>query len=137
MKIKIRNGIQVAASGGLLVEQAWLQSANGPLIREENLINLGEKIYLHLIIQGWIGQDENISIGASEKITTDEGLCFLNESDLFERYESLPLEAVNKISLSAIIENIDRLVDFFRVDFRVWSKLHPEQEITGYYQFYI
>jgi hypothetical protein len=81
--------------------------------------------------------NETISIGASEKITTDEGQCFLHEDDLFARYDILPLKAVEKISLSAMIDNIDRLVDYFRVDFRIWSKMYFEQEINGYYQFYI
>ncbi|HRP89301.1 MAG TPA: hypothetical protein PKX92_04635 [Edaphocola sp.] len=137
MNIKIRNGIEVKAVGGLLVEQAWLQYAAGPLIREDNIINLGEKIQLHLIIQGWKGIDDEISIGATIKITTDEGQCFLNEADLFAQYDTLPLEAVQKISLSAIIDQIDRLVDFFRVDFRIYSKTFPEQEIEGYYLFLI
>lgn len=137
MNIKIRNGIQLEAKGGLTVEQAWLQYASGPLVREENLINLGEKIHLHLIIHGWKGMNESISIGASEKITTDEGQCFLHEGDLFERYDVLPLKAAEKISLSAVIDGIDRLVDFFRVDFRIWSKMYPEQEISGHYIFYI
>ena len=137
MNIKIRNGIELKASGGLVVEQAWLQSSNGPLIREGNLINLGEKIQVHLIIHGWQGAGDRIAIGAAESITTDEGEEFLNEADLFARYESLPLEAVKKISLSAVIENIDRLVDYFRVDFRIYSKLHREQVIEGYYLLYI
>ena len=137
MNIKIRNGIEVKASGGLIVEQAWLQSANGPLIRDGNLVNLGEKIQLHLIIHGWQGQGDRIAIGASEMITTDEGQRFLNEEDLFSRYESLPLEAVKKISLSAVIDDIDRLVDYFRVDFKIYSKLYKEQIIEGYYMFYI
>jgi hypothetical protein len=137
MNIKIRNGIQVKADGGLIVEQVWLQYANGPLIRENNIINLGEKIHIHFIIHGWKGMNETISIGASEKITTDEGQCFLHEDDLFARYDILPLKAVEKISLSAMIDNIDRLVDYFRVDFRIWSKMYFEQEINGYYQFYI
>ena len=137
MNIKIRNGIEVKANGGLIVEQAWLQYAAGPLIREDNIINLGEKIHLHLVIHGWQGQGDVISIGASEMITTDEGQCFLNEGDLFARYETLPLEAVEKISLSAIIDNIDRLVDFFRLDFRIYSKMHEAQFIVGHYFFYI
>lgn len=49
----------------------------------------------------------------------------------------LPLKAAEKISLSAVIDNIDRLVDYFRVDFKVWSKMYPEQEISGHYLFYI
>lgn len=137
MNIKIRNGITVQAYGGLIVEQAWLQYAEGPLIREGNLINLGEKIQLHLIIHGWRGQGDRISIGASEKLTTDEGLCFLDEEDLFARYDSLPLEAVSKITLSAIVENIDRLADFFKLDFKVYSKIYPEQYVAGYYIFHI
>ncbi|QIG88743.1 hypothetical protein G6R40_03240 [Chryseobacterium sp. POL2] len=137
MNIKIRNGIEVQATGGLIVEQAWLQYASGPLVRDGNIINLGEKINLHLIILGWKGMNDQISIGASEKIVTDEGQYFLNEADLFARYDTLPLEAVQKISLSAVIENIDRLVDFFRVDFRIYSKTFPEQEINGYYLFHI
>lgn len=137
MNIKIRNGIIVKGNGGLIVEQAWLQYAAGPLIRDGNIINLGEKINLHLVIQGWQGEGEVISIGASEMITTDEGKCFLNEGDLFARYETLPLKAVEKISLSAVVDNIDRLVDLFRVDFKVYSKMHPEQFVEGYYVFHI
>jgi len=34
MHIKIRNNIQVEATGGLLVEQLWLQYASGTLLRE-------------------------------------------------------------------------------------------------------
>ncbi len=137
MNIKIRNGIEVKAEGGLIVEQAWLQYASGPLVREGNVINLGEKIHLHFIIHGWKGINETISIGASEKITTDEGQCFLNEGDLFAHYDVLSLKAVEKISLSAVVDNIDRLVDYFRVDFHIWSKMFPEQEIKGHYQFHI
>lgn len=137
MHIKIRNNIQVETTGGLLVEQAWLQYASGPLLREPNLINLGEKIHLHLIIQGWLGEgeagQEQIRVGAAQRIITDEGQCFLNEADLFAAYGYFPLRAVEKISLSAIVENIDRLVDEFRVDFRIWSKIHPDQAIQGYY----
>lgn len=137
MNIKIRNGIELKANGGLIVEQAWLQYAEGPLIREGNIVNLGEKIQLHLVIHGWQGQGDVISIGASEMITTDEGQCFLKEGDLFARYETLPLKAVEKISLSAVVDNIDRLVDFFRVDFRIYSKMHQEQFIEGFYLFHI
>jgi hypothetical protein len=61
----------------------------------------------------------------------------LQSGDMFADYASLSLQSVEKISLSAVIDNIDRLVDYFRVDFKVWSKLFPEQQINGYYQFYI
>ena len=137
MNIKIRNGIELQASGDLIVEQAWLQYASGPLVREGNIVNIGEKIKLHLIIQGWKGIDEQIAIGAVEKITTDEGKCLLQSSDMFADYPSLALKAVQKISLSAVIDDIDRLVDYFRVDFRIWSKMFPEQQINGSYQFYL
>lgn len=137
MNIKIRNGIEVQATGGLIVEQAWLQYASGPLVRDGNIINVGEKIKLHLIIQGWKGMNDVISIGATETITTDEGESLLQSGDMFADYSALALQAVQKISLSAVIDNIERLVDFFRVDFRVWSKMYAEQEIRGYYQFYI
>lgn len=137
MNIKIRNGIEIKAEGGLVIEQAWLQYASGPLVRDGNVINVGEKIKLHLIIQGWQGMNDVISIGASERITTDEGQCLLQAPDMFADYATLSLQAVQKISLSAVIDNIDRLVDFFRVDFHVWSKMYPEQKIDGYYQFHI
>ena len=137
MNIKIRNGIVVNANGGLIVEQAWLQYDKGPMVREGNVINLGEKIQLYLVIHGWQGQGDIISIGASERLTTDEGQCFLDEADLFARYETLPLKAVEKISLSAIVDNIDRLVDFFKVDFKIYSKMFPEQYLEGYYLFHI
>lgn len=137
MNIKIRNGIEVQATGGLIVEQAWLQYASGALVREGNIINLGEKIKLHLIIHEWKGINDVISIGATEIITTDEGETVLQSGDMFADYTSLSLQAVQKISLSAVIDNIERLVDYFQVDFRVWSKMYPEQQINGHYQFYI
>jgi hypothetical protein len=34
MHIKIRNNIQLETTGGLLVEQVWLQYASGSLLRE-------------------------------------------------------------------------------------------------------
>ncbi|GAB3361639.1 hypothetical protein GCM10027566_28580 [Arachidicoccus ginsenosidivorans] len=102
-----------------------------------SLINLDEKIQLHLIIQRWLGEaeamQEQIRVGAAQRITTDEGQSFLNEADLFAAYGYFPLRAVEKISLSAFVENIDRLVDEFSVDFHIWSKIHPDQIIQGYY----
>ena len=96
-----------------------------------------KNFYLHLIIQGWWGEGESaqeqIRIGAAQRIITDEGQCFLNETDLFASYGYFPLKAVEKISLSAIIEQIDRLVDEFRVDFRIWSKTDQDQTVQGYY----
>jgi hypothetical protein len=86
---------------------------------------------------GGYKSNDVISIGASESITTDEGQCLLEAGDMFADYATLSLQAVQKISLSAVIDNIDRLVDFFKVDFRIWSKMYHEQEITGYYQFHI
>ncbi|MDR2145499.1 MAG: hypothetical protein LBE91_03440 [Tannerella sp.] len=137
MNIKIRNGIEVQAEGGLVVEQAWLQYASGPLVRDGNIINIGEKIKIHFIIQGWKGMNDVISIGATETISTDEGQYVLQTGDMFADYATLSLQAVQKISLSAIIDDIDRLVDFFRVDFHIWSKMYPEQEIKGHYLFHI
>ena len=137
MNIKIRNEIIHQASGGLILEQAWLQYADGPRIRTGNLINLGEKIQLHLVIQGWEGEQGQIRIGASEKLTTDEGVCFLNEQDLFAAYDLLPLKAVEKITLSAVVEKIDRLSDYFKIEFKVYSKLNESQFIEGYYLLHI
>lgn len=137
MKQKIRNNIQFTTMGGIEVEQAWLQFAEGGFIRtDENLINLDQKIKLHIISTGWTGANNLIKIGASEKITTDENVEILNVADLFEQYDFLPLETVRKISLSAIISNVDEIVNYFQVDFRIWNK-NQEQEIRGFYRFII
>lgn len=137
MNIKVRNEIIHQASGGLILEQAWLQYADGPLIRSGNLINLGEKIQLHLIIHGWEGEQGQIRIGAAEKLTTDEGMCFLDEQDLFAGYECLPLKAVEKITLPAVVDNTCRLSDYFKIEFKVYSKINVKQFIQGYYLLHI
>jgi hypothetical protein len=137
MNIKVRNEIIRQASGGLILEQAWLQYADGPLIRSGNLINLGEKIQLHLVIHGWEGEQGQIRIGAAEKLTTDEGMCFLDEQDLFAGYESLPLKAVEKITLPAVVDNTCRLSDYFKIEFKVYSKINVTQFIQGYYLLHI
>ena len=103
------------------------------------LVALGEKISLILNIEnGWTEIDGKSFIGATEKITTDNGSVILDSDDLFASYDQ-GMNASNAkiITLKARITQAPAIpVDYYIVNFKVWDK-KGSGVITGKYKFYI
>lgn len=105
---------------------------------DDNKIEIGQKVKLRLIMQGWTATNDKVMPGATERITTNDGQLLLNSDDQFSGYpEGVAETDAGIISLSAVITNTDKLYDYFLVEFRVWDKQKPGNEVTGSYKLYL
>lgn len=135
---KIRNGVEFKTTGGLKVEQAFLTYDDGTLVTEENITEFNRALVLKIVADGWKSQDGQVYLDAEEKVTTNEGDLVMHKENLFSgnNINSVSVEDAKYISLNVVIKNINKLVDHFLVEFRVWNTKH-DQEIKGSYKFYI
>jgi len=134
---KIRNDVKCTEKG-LKVKQAFLLYEDGSLVEEGNKINVNEKVILRLVLDGFIEENGRVQPGATEKISTSEGQVLLESDDLFASYpDGMRAEEAGLLSLSAVITSIDKLYDYFLVQFRVWDKKQGGGEITGFYKLYL
>lgn len=136
-KSKIRNGITIH-SKGIKVEQAFLLKEDGSLLPENNKVQVNQKIIMRLIATGWKEKDGKVFIDASEKVETNEGNVFIDQKNLFAAYtDGLSPEDAKYITLSAVITQIDKLYDFYRVSFQVKDLTDPQNSVEGFYKLYI
>jgi len=133
------NGIELSTNE-VQVNRAFLSLESGNLVPSDNTVALGEKISLVINIDnGWKEIDGKSFIGASEKITTDNGTTLLDTGDMFAAYDQTGLDPTDAkvITLKAIITSKPSgPVEYYVVNFRVWDK-KGNGEITGKYKFYI
>ena len=135
---QLLNGIELNAEG-IQVYRASLSLESGDLLPSGNTVALGEKISLILNIEkGWTEIDDKSFIGATEKITTDNGSVILDSDDLFAAYDQgINASDAKVITLKARITQASAIpVDHYIVTFRVWDK-KGRGVITGKYKFYI
>jgi hypothetical protein len=132
---KIRNNIELHQIE-LNVSQAYLQFEDGVLVPNDNKVELKQKVVMKLIIDGWKKEGDKIFAGASEIITTSDGQVMINKDDLFAEYTDGISADHSGLTLSAVINGIDKLYDYFLVSFRVWDK-KGTGEITGSYKLYL
>ncbi len=131
---QIKNGVKLKTDG-LTVSKAYLADEDRNELKE-NQTALNKPIFLHLEIAGWNTNNEKVVLGASEKITTDNGSLVLYEDDLFPGKEEYKAEDAKYISLKAIITSITGDIKSFNINFRVWDKSNGNN-ITGSYTFKI
>ena len=134
---KIRNGI-LLNENGLKVSSAFLTYEDGSLVSNENSIDIGKKVILHLTITGWSVTEGNVYVGAGEKISTNEGDVFMDEKDLFTAYDDTGVSAkdAESITLSAVITQVSKIFDYFLVEFKVWDK-RSNDAVSGSYKLYM
>ena len=134
---RIRNGIAVQENG-LKVSEAYLVYDDGSVVSNANRVDINQKVQLRLFLQGWKQKDGIVKLGASEKIGTSSGDVLLDSDDLFKSYADGVSEAdAELVTLSAVITRLDKLYDYFLVQFRVWDKEDGGGEVTGSYKLYL
>jgi len=134
----VRNDIQLKAEG-VKVKQAFLIfDENDKLVPEGNKVEVGQKVNLRLILEGWKATNGKVFLGASEKIATDEGNVMLDQQDLFAAYDQtgIDIKDAGGITLMAVITRVDRLFKHFEVSFKVWDK-NSSDNVTGSYKLYL
>jgi hypothetical protein len=129
----ITNGIALQTTG-VKVDRAFLLYDNSTLVPPDNKTTEGRAIKLRLIIKdGWVEEDGQVSLGASEIIRTDKGQVVLDEKDLFAAAPLLDARAAKAITLTATISKLGRQHSHFIVSFRVWDK-RGGGELKGNYK---
>ena len=137
-KTQLLNGIELDQQG-VQVYRASLSLESGDLLPPDNTVALGEKISLILNIEkGWAEIDGKSFIGATEKITTNNGSVILDSDDLFAAYnQGMSAGDAKVITLKARITKSPAIpVNYYIVIFKVWDK-KGSGVITGKYKFYI
>lgn len=130
---KIRNGIDIKATGSLKVKQAFLLYEDGTLVPETNVTAVNQPVNIRLMVEGFTESDGKVEIGASEKIETNTGQVVLDEKDLFADLGAIEAERAKLLTLKATITRIDQLYDYFVVSFRIWDK-KGEGSVMGSYR---
>ena len=135
----ITNGVDITTKG-VKIEKVGLFLPDDSRLSDDNLVSLGEKIKMVILIDsGWVVEDGKSFIGASEKISNNLGEVAVKAEDIFSDYTESGIEAADAkaISLSAVITDIGNGgADHYVVEFRIWDK-KGTAEISGSYKFYL
>ena len=134
----ITNNISLS-SKGFKIKKATLLLPDDTRVSDDNVVELNQKIKLAIFIdEGWKLKNGKIFPGASEKMSTDDGVTVLNAEDLFADNTTSGFNAEDgkEISLTAYVSKENTGVKYYMVNFRVWDK-NSDAEITGHYKFYI
>ena len=133
---RIRNNIELNTRD-LQVSQAFLIYEDGKLVPESNEASVGQPVRLRLVVEGgWKENNGSVSLGAAERIETNDGLLVVDEKDLFASTANISAQDARLITLTATISQVDKLYDYFLVSCRVWDKNGPG-EVTASYRLFI
>jgi hypothetical protein len=134
---RIYNNIQLNASG-VRVDKAYLLLDNGQQVPDDNFVDFKGPVKMQLKIEsGWVEENGNVLLGASEKITAESGEVLVDEADLFQKYaEGISAKDAKSIYLSATLKVKEGTPPTsFLVSFRVWDK-RGSGFIEGSYMLY-
>lgn len=136
-KTQVLNDISIETEGSVEVYRAFLSYQSGDLVPSSNVTSVGKPVYLNLnITKGWKEEMGEVSLGAAEKISTDNGTVLLDEPDLFQNYKSLNADDAKFIKLKAVVDNMNGPIKYFVVDYKVWDK-NGDGVIKGSFKFYV
>lgn len=134
---KIANDISIATSGGVELKRAFLSFETDELVPSSNTTSVNKSIYLNLVLsKGWTEEMGEVSIGASQKISTDDGTVLLDNADMFDNYKSISAEDAKYIKLKAVVTRTAPKIRYYIVDFKVWDK-NGKGTVTGSYRFFV
>jgi hypothetical protein len=134
---RIYNNIELSSSG-VQVSKAYLVFANGDRVPDDNFVNFKSPVKMQLVIDsGWVEQNGKVLLGASEKITAEDGTVVLEEQDLFQKYpDGVSVTDSKSIYLSATVKLKEGAAPTsFTVSFRVWDK-NGEGYVEGNYKLF-
>ena len=134
----IRNGIKLKLSKELKLVKAYLFYDGGARVSDSNMADLNQHVNMMIEIKrfGWVEKNGIVSIGASEKITTNLGAVILNDPDLFAKLKDINADDAQYITLKAVITSTNKKIEFFTVNFTAWDKWGTGK-INGSYRFKI
>jgi hypothetical protein len=136
---QIKNGIRITGSNGIKIKTAALRFDDRSEVPANNTVGLNQRITVFIEIEkgGWKEVEHKVKIGASQKVSTNNGDIILNEKDLFASLEDgVSPDDAAYISLKTSITATKPQIEYFTVSFKVWDK-SGTGEINGSYRFKI
>jgi hypothetical protein len=134
--LKIRNNIQLKTKD-VIVSQAFLMYADGSLVPQSNETTVNRAVKIRFVVdEGWVENNGRVSLGAAEKIQTNDGRVILDEKDLFRNSKHIDANDSHFITLTANVSKMEKSYEYLTVSFRVWDK-NGSGEITGNYRLYV
>ncbi len=129
------NNISLTATGGFVVDSAYLLYEDFTEVKKENITFLNKKIIMWIVIKkGWTVNDGMVKVGASETILTNRNEVVLKQDELFpEGNDVASIDDARYISLKAVITEMKNEIPYFKVNFSVWDK-NGSGKITGTYR---
>lgn len=131
----IYNGIEVK-SNGVKVNKAYLIYEDGTRVKDDNFVDFKQPVKVAIFVdEGWTEKDGKVFLGASEKVTTDDGKVVLDEADIFanDTVGATPSDAkIITITFSLKLEKEIQPTKF-NVNFKVWDK-NGEGYVEGQYK---
>lgn len=131
----IKNGIELEATD-VKVKKAYLTNDAGILL-DSNMTKLNENIVCMVELDtGWTKMNDKSYVGATERITADDGTVLLDGTDMFKNLDStgIPADKAKYIWLNAVVTQKHPGMQSYSVQFRIWDK-KGKGVITGKYKF--
>ncbi len=134
---KIKNGIEIKESG-LHIEEAFLTDDAGQNIGDSNKVQIGERVCLRLVVDGWQLKDGKVFLDASQEVATSSGnFLTSNPSILGPVYTdgATPKDA-KYVLLYQRIGRLDNSKDHVVITFKLWDKT-SNKSVSGSYELYL
>jgi hypothetical protein len=134
----IYNGIELEAHL-VKVRKAYLVFNDGKRVPDNNVVDFSKPVKMVVFVDsGWTEHENKVMLGASEKVTTDDGRVLLSEKDLFAKSYtgSISAEDARIISLTvtlALTNSSDP--GFVTISFTIWDKKGTGY-VRGQYRLY-
>jgi hypothetical protein len=135
----IYNGIELEAHL-VKVRKAYLVFDDGERVPDNNVVDFSKPVKMTVFVDsGWTEHENQVMLGASEKVTTDEGRVLLSEKDLFvknHRTSSIPAEDARILSLTVTLKLAGNSEPgFVTISFTIWDKMGIGY-VKGQYRLY-
>lgn len=134
---KIKNDIEINESG-LHIEEAYLENSGGQKLGSDNKVQVGDRIYLRLMITGLQQKDGKVFFDALQKTATGSGETLaINPSMFGQVYTTgVPVKDAKQISLYQKIGKLNNSNDHIVITFKVWDKI-TNKAVSGSYKLYL
>lgn len=134
---KIENNIEIKESG-LHIEQAYLENSGGQRINDDNKVQVGDRIYLRLMIDGLQEKDGRVFFDALQKTATGSGETLAVNPSMFGQVYTTGVAVKDSkyISLYQKIGKLNNANDHIEITFKVWDKI-SNKSVSGLYKLYL
>jgi len=128
---KIKNSIEIKENG-LHIEEAYLTNNNQSLVGDDNKVQVGERVYIRLVVTGWTIKNNKVFLDASQKTATSDGTTLANNPSLFGYVYAAGADAnsAKYIMLYQNIGKLDKPYDYILISFKIWDKI-SNKSVSG------